>query len=364
MSKVRQCTARNVRGRRCGKRVRVDDRVPHDKVLCLVHRRGLPGRRCTAVNAHGRRCGQRVRNAAGVPHDKVLCPVHRHGWPGRPCTGVNVRGDPCARRVQAPDEIPDDQVLCAYHRRENKHLPPQRIKCSATRNDGEPCRAWALQDLVDSPRPLCTYHAGLSIGRSLPPDDQRCTALKPDGERCKKWILSDRPPAADREDAARLCSMHAGLTGFQEDNRLAWKHGYYARPTPQEVAAQDIFIWGRQQYSVHGAIKPGSDDWWELVSHCRLAIHSLLQNWQKGVVKEGPGVMDRHAKRITEGLNLLAKLVPRGKGYVRKNGKWVSQKPQALRTEADFEEWLSTLPDEFWEEVEKMQQEKENTQSV
>lgn len=310
-------------------------------------------RRCTGINVRGERCGQLVRAAAAVPDDDVLCLVHRRGWPGRRCTGLNVRGDRCARMVQAGPQIDDERVLCAYHRRVNKHVAPRRVKCTATRSNGEPCDAWSLKERVDSDRPLCSYHAGLSIGRAVPPDHRRCTAVKANGERCKKWVLSDAPSPGE-EDAASLCSMHAGVTGFEEGNELAWKHGYYSPLTPEESRAKMIFIQGRAEYSVCGTLDPGSDEWWELVGMCRLAIRGLLKNWTNGVVDKGPGLMNRHAEKAFQGARVIANLVAKGNGLVRKNGGWVREKPKALRTREDFDKWLAELPDEFWEEVEEM----------
>ncbi len=50
-----------------------------------------------------------------------------------------------------------------------------RRRCTATRQDGEPCRAWALWD---DPRQLCVQHAGRGHRGQLDPERPWCEPVQ------------------------------------------------------------------------------------------------------------------------------------------------------------------------------------------
>lgn len=306
--------------------------VPDDRVLCAYHRRSNKyaaerNVRCVAVNDAGARCKKTVRLAAATPDEAALCNVHR---PAQRCTGRTLEGKRCRRKVLAASDAPGAQARCAIHRKERRTVPPAHVKCVATRANGRRCKRWALQELVDDARPLCAYHAGRGIAQRLPPDHRRCTARNRWGERCGGWRFKDG-----------LCNGHAGLTPINKGNELGWKHGYYARPTPAEALARQIFAIARAE--CHGGVLPrGSKDWWLLMATCRVMLDMLMGNWNAGVVDKGWGVLLRHADLIFKGAHLVGRMIEKGVNEPHEDEDWL-------------EKWLKELPDEFWEEVERME---------
>ena len=270
------------------------------------------------------------------------------------CVGVNVHGRRCGRRARVGSGRP----LCVFHRRVNRYVAPRKVRCVGRRVDGGRCGGWALKEPADGGEPLCSVHAGRSVAQGLPPDGQRCVAVgRPraglgDGERCRGWALvggggrlcsvhagvggwragearGEWPLAegercvAMRVDGGRceargvvdgLCNVHAGRTGFEVGNEMAWKHGLYARRTAVEEMARMVFIWARVELSVHGALEPGSEDWEGAIRLCRVMLRRLLENWENGVVAKGTGVAERHARLMFEGVRVVSRVVEKAAG--------------------------------------------------
>ena len=326
-----RCTGVNVRGGRCGRVAKIGS----EPALCVFHSREnkykAPRKvRCVARRVDGRQC---------------------RGWALRVDDGRPIHGQGTADDGGGP--------FCSVHagRSVAQMAPPDEARCVAVGRNGERCKGWALRAddgrlTLDDGRPihgqgmgddggdgrLCSVHAGVSgwRGGECPvawplADEVRCVAARVDGGRCRARAVVDG-----------LCVNHAGLTGFEEGNEVAWKHGLYARPTPVEEAARFTFMMARVELSVHGITEPGSEDWWRMLRMCRLMVSLLFDNWNKGVVYKGWGVMARHGRLILQGVDVIRRLVMKG------NSEGAGKQ---RRVDRAFEEWVAGLPDEFWEKI-------------
>jgi len=60
---------------------------------------------------------------------------------------------------------------------------------------------------------------------------RRCTATKADGSPCRAWATRGSDPP--------LCGAHLGRVGAPEGNQNARKHGAYARPVKEITCIED-----------------------------------------------------------------------------------------------------------------------------
>jgi hypothetical protein len=186
-----------------------------------------------------------------------------------------------------------ERPLCCYHA---EHFvfdatPPEERRCTAITASGERCTLWTL---ADGGR-LCSIHAG-ETGWQMKewplPDEVRCRARRSDGERCEGRALVDG-----------LCPNHAGLTGWEKGHEINWKHGLYARPTAEELAAIRVFAMAQMSEE---------DERRSMIAVCRVMLSQLLGNLNDPEVNRGWGVTARHARLIFRGVEVIRELMVEG----------------------------------------------------
>jgi hypothetical protein len=70
------------------------------------------------------------------------------------------------------------------------------------------------------------------VGDSPGSGTRRCSATRANGEACRAWAVRGSEPA--------LCAAHSGKVGAPPGNRNAEKHGYYSRPTRKIESLDDV----------------------------------------------------------------------------------------------------------------------------
>jgi hypothetical protein len=177
-------------------------------------------------------------------------------------------------------------------------------------NSGEQCRNWAMRETLDG-TPLCDVHGGVSGWQKgeCPvewplPEAVRCKEKRVDGGRCQARAVVDG-----------LCVNHAGLTGFELNNEVAWKSGLYARPTIEEKNARIAFKFGWSTVKLSRELDNGDLglELWQMIILNRFLVRDLLENLSDSEINRSWGVFVRHVRLIFRGAELIGKLLVEAK---------------------------------------------------
>ena len=198
---VPRCTATNTRGRRCG------HRALRGSQLCGYHDDRLLSdngkRRCEALTSSGRRCRKWAVGPAHADPDgdgRALCVTHAGlaaapADDARSCTATRADGERCRARAVTGSE----PFLCWAHRRGQVPAKGDEGRCRAMTAKGTRCRKWATRESREAGEGRCEKHGSdwwrPGVGK------RRCTATTAKGRRCLNWTMPGTAPPP--------CRMHA-----------------------------------------------------------------------------------------------------------------------------------------------------------
>jgi len=145
----------------------------------------------------------------------------------------------------------------------------QRVKCSAVKKDGRPCRAWAM---IGSEPALCAVHAGRNKGKGAPKGNRN--ALK-HGYYSKAVRARCADGAVEKmQSRSVLGELVAGRIVLEE--LMTFFLGDDVRPEEKLSAAPLINALIRTVTYVAGHVEGETVDWDEV-------LDNLKEEWGEGV---------------------------------------------------------------------------------